>query len=278
MKRILLILVFVNALPSADVLTVDPGGTVIIAGAGPATPAVGEVRIGAGQVSAQGTVTAGEIVINRTTQASGAQAVRGDDQRMTNARAAAGGDAEMVQGRVPGAANDLATLDASGQISVTQLPNLAGGYILLEDIKATGVAGGAVAPATWVNRTFTKKTHDTGGHCSLNTSTNTFDLVAGTYRIEGSAYGVQCLSHVVRLQNITDNQFVIVGQSGYSETSGYTASTPSIIAGRFVITATKTFALQHYLTNGAGGGAMLGRPVSAVGVPEIYARLIIYRE
>lgn len=267
MKRLVLLFFTIAGLSAADAMTVDPSGKV---GIGTATPT--------STLDVAGTATATNVIVNRASQAAATEAVRGDDPRMANARPAAGGDATMVQGRVPGAANGLATLDASGKIIVTQLPNLAGGYILLEDIKATGAAGGAVAPATWVNRTFTKKTHDTGGHCSLNTTTNTFDLVAGTYRIEGSAYGVQCLSHVVRLQNITDNQFVIVGQSGYSETSGYTASTPSIIAGRFIITATKTFALQHYLTSGAGGGAMLGRPVSAVGVPEIYARLIIYRE
>lgn len=82
MKRILLSLFLMNAVQSADIVTVDPTGSVIISGTAPANPAGGEVRIGAGQVKAQSTVTAGDVVINRTAQASSTQAVRGDDPRL----------------------------------------------------------------------------------------------------------------------------------------------------------------------------------------------------
>lgn len=72
-----------NATNSADVVTVDPTGVTTITGVVPATtPAPGEVKIGGGQVQAQGTVTAAEVVIGRTSQAVGAQVVRGDDPRM----------------------------------------------------------------------------------------------------------------------------------------------------------------------------------------------------
>jgi len=86
-------------------------------------------------VTSTGTVTAGDVVVNRATPAVGAQAVRGDDPRMTNARPAAGGDAATVGGKAPsafvqsaekGVANGVASLDASGKVPAAMLPLMAG--------------------------------------------------------------------------------------------------------------------------------------------------------
>lgn len=107
---------------AADVITVDTAGAVTVAGAAPATPAAGEVRLGSGQIKAGGTVTAGDVLVNRSEQASGAQAVRGDDPRMSDARVANGGNADTVQNMAPGVANGVATLDAAGKVPATQLP------------------------------------------------------------------------------------------------------------------------------------------------------------
>jgi hypothetical protein len=125
-----------SLLGAADVVTVDAAGAVVVAGTTPAAPATGEVRLGAGQVKAQGAVTAGDVVINRTGQASGAQAVRGDDPRLSNARPANGGNADTVDGKhaadlvavtEKGVANGVATLDAGGKVPSSQLPPILGG-------------------------------------------------------------------------------------------------------------------------------------------------------
>jgi hypothetical protein len=117
---------------AADILTVDSASTVIVTGGTPATAAAGEVRLGAGQVNANGAVTAGNVVIGRGTQAAGAEAVRGDDPRMTNARPASGGDAATVGGNAPsafvatstkGVANGVASLDATGKVPAAQIPS-----------------------------------------------------------------------------------------------------------------------------------------------------------
>lgn len=115
MKRIFLLFLASCSLQSADVLTVDPAGTVIIVGTAPATPAAGEVRLGSGQVKAQGTVTAGDVVINRAAQASGAQAVRGDDPRIN-----AGGTKAWVN-------FDGITMTVRGSFNVTSVNRLATG-------------------------------------------------------------------------------------------------------------------------------------------------------
>lgn len=67
MKRIFLLLFVLVSLHAADAVTVDVAGTVVVGGATPATPASGEVRLGASQVPAQGTVTAADVVVNGTT-------------------------------------------------------------------------------------------------------------------------------------------------------------------------------------------------------------------
>lgn len=74
MKRIILFILACNALQSADVITVDPAGKVVIAGSIPATSSVGIVSIGGGLIRANetvcsGTVTAGRLVANDATNA-----------------------------------------------------------------------------------------------------------------------------------------------------------------------------------------------------------------
>jgi hypothetical protein len=143
----------VNTSYAADTVTVDPAGVLVVTGAAPAIPAATEVRIGGGQVvsggpvmvkstasnalqvsggaSVQGTATAGNVVVTRSTQAAATEAVRGDDPRMTNARPANGGNANTIGGKLPadfipatdkGAPNGVATLGADGRLPMTSMP------------------------------------------------------------------------------------------------------------------------------------------------------------
>jgi hypothetical protein len=151
-RLVLFVLFPVSFLPAADVLTVDSASTVIVTGGTPASAAAGEVRLGAGQVNASGAVTAGNVVIGRGTQAAGAEAVRGDDPRMTNARPASGGDAATVGGSTPsafvaasakGAANGVASLDATGKVPAAQLPATSGSATAWVVFGPTGAILGA---------------------------------------------------------------------------------------------------------------------------------------
>lgn len=137
------------AVSAADVVTVTPAGVMTVNGVYPSAPAATAVNIGGGTVNAGNSVvtagvqanyitassglTAANITVNRTTQAAATEAVRGDDPRLNNARPALGGDADTVDGKhavdlVPitqkGAANGVATLDASGKIPTTQMPQV----------------------------------------------------------------------------------------------------------------------------------------------------------
>jgi len=119
---------------TADVVVVD-AGVLTVGGSVPPTPATGEVKIGGGAVTAAGAITAGTIVITQTGQAAANQAVRGNDTRLTDARAANGGNAATVGGKGPadfvavtqrGVANGVATLDGTGKIPSSQLPATGG--------------------------------------------------------------------------------------------------------------------------------------------------------
>lgn len=85
MKRTLLLMLVLTCMSAADVLTVNPAGTVTIAGSAPPSATTIEVQLGGGQINAGGTITAGDVVIQRAGQASGSQAVRGDDPRLRGA-------------------------------------------------------------------------------------------------------------------------------------------------------------------------------------------------
>lgn len=76
---------FASAVFAADVVVVDASGTVTVTGNAPAAPAANEVRMGAGQVLAGGTVAAGDVTITRVAAATKNQAVRGDDPRIAKA-------------------------------------------------------------------------------------------------------------------------------------------------------------------------------------------------
>jgi hypothetical protein len=85
MKRTLFLFLILGGLPAADVLTVNPAGSVIVAGNPPTAPAPTEVRLGGGQISAGGSVTAADAQVSRQTPAEGSQVVRGDDPRLAKA-------------------------------------------------------------------------------------------------------------------------------------------------------------------------------------------------
>ena len=91
-----------------------------VTAATPGAVAAGQVAIG------NGTVSANNAILTRTTQAAATEVVRGDDPRLSNTRTASGGDATTVQSRAPGAVNGVATLDAAGRVPTAQLNGISG--------------------------------------------------------------------------------------------------------------------------------------------------------
>lgn len=134
--------------------------------------------------------------------------------------------------------------------------------VVLQDQKAVGSNGDAFTLTTWTKRTITTKVLDTGGICTLASST--FTLPSGTYDLEAS----MCLfapssssEGMHRLRNTTDGVTTLQGTNSGAG-GGVITNTPSVFSGRFTITGTKTFQFEGF-TDGSGaimGGAMGSSP------------------
>lgn len=174
-------------------------------------------------------------------------------------------------------ASDLATLSdgavlasatASGDgdrtIADKGYVDAAGPYIKLSDTKAQNTDGGTFTSGSWQTRTLTEET-DTGSHCSV--SSNQITLDAGTYECRIVCPATFVDRHQARLYNVTGSAVILTGTCEFS--GGNTATTHSIIVGRFTIAASKVLEVQHRCdstqsTNGFGEASNFGSEVYTV--------------
>lgn len=119
-------------------------------------------------------------------------------------------------------------------------------YILIRDVKDSGVDGGTFTSGDWRIRDLTEETSDVGNHAGLGA--NQITLGAGTYEFHVKCPASDGTSeiglHQARLYNVTDASVVAYGSSERCDVSGY-VTTSSIIVGRFIITDSKTFRVEH---------------------------------
>lgn len=148
-------------------------------------------------------------------------------------------------------------------------------YAYLRDEKASGSNGGSAASASWNTRVLNTEVFDSDGIVAL--ASNQFTLQAGTYFVEASAPALFTGKSRLRIRNITDSSTVGLGPATYGDTGAITSSAYATVRSRIVIAGTKTFELQHYITNGAGFGVDLGTPTST-GEIEVYGEVMIWRE
>jgi hypothetical protein len=149
-----------------------------------------------------------------------------------------------------------------------------GDSIVIRDEKAQNTHGGTFTSGAWQTRDLNVEAVDTGGHASL--SANQITLAAGTYRLRASAPAFMVGSHQARWRNVSDGTTALVGTTEFADTGGTSsAQTRSVIVGRFSISASKTFALQHQCattrsSDGFGAAANFGT--------EVYAEVELWRE
>jgi hypothetical protein len=81
----------------------------------------------------------------------------------------------------------------------------------------------------------------------------------------------------VRLRNVSDNTTVAEGPNNYANpNTSYHGGSTAVVSGRFTIAASKTFELQHYVSNAKSNNG-LGMALST-GDSEIYAVLELWKE
>lgn len=146
-------------------------------------------------------------------------------------------------------------------------------YILIVDEKAAGTDGGTATSGSWTTRTVNTEKADTSNHASI--SSNQITLAAGTYRCEITCPAVGVDQHKARLRNITDGSTTLVGTSEYSNSTAGTQSNSQIV-GRFTISSTKVFEIQHrFATTLANNGLGVN---SNFGEVEVYTIAKFWRE
>jgi hypothetical protein len=164
------------------------------------------------------------------------------------------------------------TVNASKSPALVGVPQVQPRIAYLSDQKASGTAGGSQSATTWNIRVLNTLVDDTGVVTSL--SSNQFVLTAGTYDIEASAPTYQTNVHKLRLRNISDSSTALVGDSSHN--GGADATSKALLNGRIIITASKTFELQHYTAQANAGANGLGVATSS-GEVEVYAQLKIMK-
>lgn len=145
-----------------------------------------------------------------------------------------------------------------------------GSYIHLQGQQASGVDGADPAATTWNTLEISNEVEDIRDECTL--AANQFTLVAGTYFVRAFSPTYAAGFTRLRLRNITDDETTVLGVSQYSANE-LDVGTLVALQGRFTITETKTFELQHYTQN----GIHLGLGAVGEGEVEIYADIELRR-
>ncbi len=144
---------------------------------------------------------------------------------------------------------------------------------IFQDEKTSGTDGGGSTAGAFNVRTLNTTVVNNISGASL--ASDTITLPAGTYRVKARSPVFIVGKHQLRLRNTTDATTTIVGISGYTDSTD-AVQVDGTLMGRFTITATKDFQLQHYTeltraTNGLGSD-------STSGEVEVYAVIEIIKD
>ena len=125
----------------------------------------------------------------------------------------------------------------------------------IRDLKASGISGGATTGGTTVQRDLNTLAGDS---TFVSLASNQFMLAPGTYEIEASAPAYQVNRHQIRLHNVTDGSYPIIGTS---QQSFGDFATRSFLQGQISISTAMTFSIEHYTQTSQAQG--FGQSVSS---------------
>lgn len=146
-------------------------------------------------------------------------------------------------------------------------------YILVQDQKGGGTAGGTFLSGAWRTRDLNTEVSDAGNHASI--AANQITLGAGTYRFRARCPAYRVLAHQCRLFNITAGTVVSFGP-GDSSGAGAINNSIATVVGRFTIGISSVFELQHQCNTSevADGYGIAG----VFGTNEIYSEIEFWKE
>ncbi|MGZ5248302.1 MAG: hypothetical protein ACXWCR_14440, partial [Flavitalea sp.] len=156
------------------------------------------------------------------------------------------------------------TSDATGTASWQDAPRT----VFIKDVKPANTNGGS-AVVGWQTRVLNTIEGDAS---IVSLAGNQITLQPGTYIIEASAPAREVDNHQIKLQNITDATYQIIGTSAQGPSSSG-AITSSFMMGTVILASPKTFEIQHYCATAVAGGG-LGTSVNS-GLPQVYTQVKI---
>jgi len=151
----------------------------------------------------------------------------------------------------------------SANALAVETPGTVAGTVVLSEQQTSGTNGGTFTSGAWRTRTLNTLSKESSdiGWVSLNS--NQFTLQPGRYEIEARAPALACAGHLAKLRNITDGMDSLMGSSTYNNNTTQYSQNDSVIVGTLILTAAKTFEIQHQCTNtsatvGLGNSTGLG--------------------
>lgn len=164
--------------------------------------------------------------------------------------------------------NTIISSDGSGSISITGDVFTSKLFHIRQE-SSSGTQGGTATSGSWQTRTLdTIKTNEVGG----SLSSNQFTLPSGTYFIFASAPAQDVIANRIKLYNISDSSDVMYGTNSYSD--GGNDGMRSFLSGRFTITASKTFEIQHRVNR---TNASFGYGIANGYAVEVYTDALIWK-
>ena len=145
--------------------------------------------------------------------------------------------------------------------------------VMLEYNVASGVNGGSAAAAVWETRPINTVDVNPNGICTLNTSTNQFVLLSGTYEYQIVTTQHQINRVRIRLFNVTDSVAIKTSVTAHLTTG---VGTPITLMGYFTIGAAKSLSIQQYSQTALAALGM-GIAGNAPGVNEIFLQAMFRR-
>lgn len=143
------------------------------------------------------------------------------------------------------------------------------GILHVRDEKAASAAGGSSAAADWT-QTRTLNTVVTNTIPGASLSSNQVAVLPGTYDFEITVPASGSNAHQAALYNVTDSTYARVGTVEYAAGGSQTSS---IVKGRIVLTAAKTFSVRHYTTT-ATSSSGLGLGITNNGQSTVFTEAL----
>ena len=168
------------------------------------------------------------------------------------------------------------TCDASGylQASGGVLGSLSTeGFMHVQDQKPVGTVSGTFTAGSWITRDLNTAVTNTIEAAQL--ASNSVNLPAGTYYIEGLCPAFKVHRHIDRL---TDGSSTLVWGLGSFVSGGYDGHSRETVKGLFTLTGNTTVFLEHTCESSQSGNGLGVDTGTQVTVPyETYADLKIWK-